>query len=116
MKTNWKTGIIALASFATLTPMSSALADQLYYNASNGAAAVGVIDNSSNFTTIKTYSSGTFSTGWTQIVNTPKGIIFYNAKNGAGAVAVIDNSGNITTIKTYSPGTFSTGWTNIISE
>jgi hypothetical protein len=69
MKTNWKTGIIALASFATFTPMSSALADQLYYNASNGAAAVTVIDNSGNITTIKTYSPGTFSTGWINIIS-----------------------------------------------
>lgn len=69
MKTSWKTGVAALATFATLTPMSSVLADQFYYNASNGAGAFGVLDRVGNFTNISSYGSGTFSTGQTSIVD-----------------------------------------------
>lgn len=43
--------------------MSSALADQFYYNASNGAGAIGVLDRAGNVTKIKSYAPGSFYTG-----------------------------------------------------
>ena len=127
MKTNWKTVIAALATFATLTPMSAALAAEtyydIYYNASSGAAAVGDFgnfDDANNFTQIKGYLPGFFSTGWTQIVNTLRGtlqgIFFYNASNGAAAVGNFEDAGNFAQIKGYPPGAFSTGWTSIVDK
>jgi hypothetical protein len=39
-------------------------------------------------TTIKSYPTASFSTGWTHIINTPNGILWYNTQ--AGAVGRLD--------------------------
>ncbi|QFS47498.1 hypothetical protein [Nostoc sphaeroides] len=71
MKTNWKIGFGVLATFVSLTPMSSVLADELFYKASNGEAAVGVFDRFGNFTQLNSYPAGNFDPGWTKIVEQP---------------------------------------------
>ncbi|MEH1833020.1 MAG: hypothetical protein V7L29_13280 [Nostoc sp.] len=51
--------------------MSSVLADELFYNTSNGAAAIGVFDRSGNYTQLNAYAARGFSTGWTKIIEQP---------------------------------------------
>ena len=93
----------------------------LFYNAANGSGAIGYSP------TIRSYPSGSFSLGWTNIVNGTSGLLFYDARTGAGAVAVQVDSGpmppwglhridKIKTVKSYAPGSFSTSWTHVVSD
>ncbi|MEH2251782.1 MAG: hypothetical protein V7K33_20120 [Nostoc sp.] len=68
--------------------MSSVLADELFYNTSNGAGAVGVFDRFGNFTQSQGYPAGSFSSGWSEIVNIPQGVFFYSASNGVATFGV----------------------------
>jgi hypothetical protein len=115
MKSNLRIGLGVFVTFLTFTPISSVLADEFFYNASNGQAALGVFDNSGNFSEKRSYPVGAFSTGWSQIVNTPTGVFFYNASNGQAALGVFDSSGNFSEKRSYPVGTFSTGWSQIVN-
>lgn len=108
---HYKTAIAVVAFYASLLPFSSAKADQLYYK--NGSLAVGVTDNAGNQTT--PYYRTDFSTGWTNIVNTPSGVFYYNKNNGSGAFGIVDKGSQHTIIANYAPGTFDTNWTNVVS-
>lgn len=70
---------------------------------------------SRSHTTIKTYPTGTFSTGWTHTVNTSNGIFYYNAGTGSGGLGRLDSNGSFTYVKTYPPGFFSLNWTHIVN-
>jgi glucan-binding YG repeat protein len=70
---------------------------------------------SRSHTTIKTFSAGTFPTGWTHTVNTANGIFYYNAETGSGGLGRLDSNGNFTYVKTYPKGFFTIGWTHIVN-
>jgi hypothetical protein len=58
--------------------------------------------------------AGDYATGWTNMVQTPNGILYYNAQTGEGAVGRVDAAGNHVTIKTYPPSSFA-GWTHVVN-
>jgi hypothetical protein len=82
----------------------------LKYRSSTGEALVE--DGNSN-AILRQYPAGSFSTGWTNIVDTFNGILYYNRDSGTGAVGRLDASGGHTTVRQYS--NFSRGWTNVVS-
>jgi streptogramin lyase len=86
----------------------------LYYNVGTGAGGVGRIDGAGNYTTLRSYPNGFFSTGWGHIVDTPNGILYYNSATGAGALGRIDGAGNHTTLRSYPNGSFPTGASHIV--
>ena len=63
-------------------------------------------------TTIKSHASGTFSTGWTHLVDTSQGVLYYNSATGAAAVGRFNELGSFSTLKTME---LSKGWTSIVS-
>src|SRR5262249_19541619 len=81
----------------------------LKYRSSTGEA---VVEQMGSNTILRQYPAGSFSTGWTDIVDTPNGILYYNGDIGKGAVGRLDASGNHTTLQQYN--NFSHGWTNVV--
>jgi hypothetical protein len=81
----------------------------LKYRSSTGEAAV---EQAGTHATLREYPAGSFATGWTDIVDTPNGILYYNRDAGKGAVGRLDASGNHTTLQQYN--NFSRGWTNVV--
>jgi hypothetical protein len=97
----------------------------LFYNAATGTGAiVEAFDNNpipggfsvpNDIRTLVGLGAGSFTTGWTNIVETPDGkLLFYNANNGAGALGTMDRQG-FQTLRSYPPGSFSQGWTHIVT-
>jgi hypothetical protein len=81
----------------------------LKYRSSTGEAAVEQVGTHA---TLREYPAGAFATGWTDIVDTPNGILYYNRDAGKGAVGRLDASGNHNTIQQYN--NFSRSWNNVV--
>lgn len=82
----------------------------LFYNRTNGAAAIGS-HSASGFTTTKEYGQGSFG-NWTHIVSRNQLALFYNRNDGAAAIGKLTPS-SFTTTKEFGQGSFGT-WTHII--
>jgi hypothetical protein len=82
----------------------------LKYRSNTGEA---VVEDANSNAILRQYPAGSFSTGWTNIVDTLNGLLYYNRDSGTGAVGRLDASGGHTTVRQYS--NFSRGWTNVVS-
>jgi M6 family metalloprotease-like protein len=85
----------------------------LYYNANNGAGAVGAINAQNEHLTLTSYEPGAFGQ-WTHIVGESSELFYYNAQTGAAALGYVDAGGNHHTTLSIRAGYFGTGWTHIV--
>jgi hypothetical protein len=97
----------------------------LFYNATTGAGFVGewsVVRSGpgGDFGNISKVNlnrlwSGSFSTGWTHILDTSSGLLFYRAGDGTTEVADVDTDGSVTT-RSGTRKTIAANWTSITSD
>jgi Zn-dependent metalloprotease len=106
----------------------------LFYNVYTGYAAVGTLDDVFGEGGLliridyRDVNGGWYAPGWTQIVDTRRGVLFYNAGNGAYVVGDFDAAGGcgdrVPTAPIWmEPGSFplwrysalKTGWTDIVA-
>ena len=85
----------------------------LFYNRTDGSAAIGTL-SSSNFDTRKKYERGKLSAEWTHVVSTgDDNLFFYNSLTGSAAIAKIVGD-ELQTTKTLGPDSFARGYTLVI--
>lgn len=94
----------------------------LFYNKDTGEGAIAEqFDNRppgtggfpvpNDIRTLKSFSAGSFSRGWSDIVEAGGGkLLFYNRANGAGALGTVNRDG-FQTAKAFPEGAFKKGWT-----
>ncbi len=85
----------------------------LYYNATDGSGAVGVIDAQNNHVTLASYDPGAFGQ-WTHLVGNAAELFYYNARTGAAALGYVDAVGTHHTTQSFPAGYFGAGWTHIV--
>jgi hypothetical protein len=59
--------------------------------------------------------SGSFTAGWTHIVDTPGGLLFYRAEDGMTEVADVDTDGSVAT-RSGTHKTIAANWTSVTSD
>ena len=97
----------------------------LFYNSEDGSGATGIwtytyAPSCTGFcspTDVKfkqrvSYAKGTFTFGWTTIVDTGSGVLFYRETDGLSAVADVDTTGHVLT-RSDTVMNLSAGWTAI---
>jgi hypothetical protein len=98
---------------ADWTHVAATRSGVLFYNYTNGSAAIGNL-SSSNFVTKKSFAPGEFAAGWTHIVNGGGDLLlFYNSRTGEGAIGEM-TGGAFRTTKTYSKDGFARGFTHVV--
>jgi Zn-dependent metalloprotease len=97
-------------TFDTWTHVASGAGSIFFYNADNGAGAVGSVAPDGTFTMAGSFPPGSFSRNWTHAVWHDGSLLLYNANSGTAIIGRV--SGGFTQYNTYT--TFSTGWTDIV--
>jgi hypothetical protein len=84
----------------------------LFYSSNNGAGAVGLVNSGYvqgvddggpfesfevSFQQLSGFQAGSFSLGWTSILETNNGVLFYRQSDGLQAMVDIDSNGGVTT-------------------
>ncbi len=106
----------AIVALAALAARAEAAALQ-FYNAQTGATAAGTFGRPGIDDTFHQWSNtGTFSPGWTYVVQVPysKYVFAFNAATGAAATASFDINRRYVTAKSYPAPYFTTGWTSVV--
>lgn len=103
---------ISWDNYATSAPLAISK-KILYYNASDGSGAVGVIDAENNHLTLTSYDPGAFGQ-WTHIVGDSSELFYYNSQTGAAALGYVNAAGEHVTTWGVGPGYFGRGWTHIV--
>ncbi len=84
-----------------------------FYNATMGAAALGTVDVTGAFTTLRSWAAGTFGIGWTNVVWHGDELFFYASGNGLAAVGRFD--GPNYAFHQYNSFSLISGWTHVVS-
>lgn len=99
----------------------------VFYNAANGSGAVGDWDyvysgvpggfaslTGVRFKQLRGYAPGSFTYGWTHIVETSNGVLFYRASDGLHVMTDVETNGVIST-RSRTVQTLRAGWTHIVA-
>src|SRR2546423_44220 len=84
----------------------------LFYNAHTGRGAVGVISGDKIQTT-EIFPDGSFSTRWTHIEPTNRGLLFYNQATGAAGFGSL-REGIFKNVESHPAGFFAPNWTHVV--